>query len=86
MEPDQLQFVRRLHHEVGSVPGSKVVWNQARDIVRLINIIHSEDRRADAAESRLKAILTKAAEENLESLLAGPASFTAAGGVIARKS
>lgn len=75
MTPDQNELVRRLHHEVGHLPHNRLVPIAAGDVVRLVNFLRMEQRRADAAETRLRTILTRAAEENLETLLlTGPSA------------
>lgn len=84
MAPDQLQLHRRIHHEVGHLPASSDVVLKAGDVIKLLNVVLMEERRADKAEQSLKKVLTKAAEENLEELLisekhAGEAGAAAAG-------
>lgn len=80
MTPSQLQILRHVHHEVGHLPHRERVSLAAGDVVQLLNALRSEERRADVAETRLRKLLIRAAEENLESLLLpdGPPAAAAA--------
>lgn len=82
MTPQQLQLVRRLHHDAAGLPYRTPLTIPAGDVIHLISVIHAEEKRADVAEARLKTILIRAAEENCEQLLIGhekaPETLTAA--------
>jgi hypothetical protein len=70
MTPDQSQLVSELHRKVGHLPHCDPAPVTAGEVVRLINLLRMQERAADAAMERLRKVLTKAAEENLETLLA----------------
>lgn len=77
MTPQTLQLIRRLHHEVALGPSMRLVELTAGQVRTLLNCLVSEQRRADVAEARLGGMLERAAEKNLEYLLAPPAGGAA---------
>lgn len=69
MTPDQQTLINELHRRVARLPRSQKVEVEAGHIVQLINFLRMEERVGAAAEDKLRRLLTKAAEENLETLL-----------------
>ena len=68
MASNDLQLIRRVRHEVGHLPATKLVPIAAGDVVRLINIVRDEQKRADVAEAKLNKLLTETAEKRLDEL------------------
>lgn len=66
MLPEQQRIVNDLHKGVSSLPYKQMVYNQAGDVLQLINAVHGESKRADVAEARVATLEQKLAARDAD--------------------
>lgn len=69
MTSDQSKLVSDLHGKIAGQRNCQRADVTVGEVLQLINLLRQADRAADVAQATLNRVLTRAAEENLESLL-----------------